>query len=115
MVGISCWFLPFCDVRASHILQMAFSLLEFHLAGLRVCPCVLSEEVFGVGCEMKCPWSVCSSNMRSKSALLFPLHLCAVGTQSVIFHVCPCPCLHVSLDTFPSHSAQIFHQFALFV
>lgn len=43
MVCISCWFLPFCDARASHSLQMAFSLLEFHLAGLRVCPCVLSH------------------------------------------------------------------------
>lgn len=42
---------------------------------------------WAVKLKKKCAWSVCSSNMRSRSALLFPLHLCAVETGDTACHL----------------------------
>lgn len=113
MVVGSCW-LPFCHVRAFHSLQLGFSLLEFHLAGLRVCPCVLSDgNLLGWAVKWSVPGLCVVQTWGQKVHLCF--HFICVQWGHSLSHLSCLSRLHVSLDTFLSHSAQIFCQFAVFV
>lgn len=86
------WSLLVALLSCHGITQLAAS---FQLA--RVSPCrqeSLSLYAFrwkslwwDVKLVKNCLWSVCSSNMRSRSALLFPLHLCAVETGDTACHL----------------------------
>lgn len=101
MVGGICWLF---HLRIS---DTEFRLLEFHLAGMRVCPCVLSDRSLCVGCEIEKEVSLVPVQFKhgvKKCTSVSTSFMC-----TVIFQVCP------SLRVFLSPTAQIFCQHALFV